>query len=149
MPNPNLLLESLPVELRNSLLSRMEPVQLPLRTTIYQPDEVPKFAHFITSGITSIVTFMQSGDGVEVGLLGNESVVEVFHLLGNAAIGNSGFVQIEGTALRMPFAELRRQFAASEILHTRVLQAVQSQSLILSQLAACNRLHEVEERLAR
>ena len=127
----------------------MEEVALPISQTLYRPGEPPRHAHFMTSGATSIVTFMKDGQGVEVGLIGLEGIVESLHLLGPSAVPTTGFVQVEGTALRMPYAELAREFAQHEPLRYRILQAAQGQSLMLSQLAACNRLHEVEERLAR
>jgi len=145
----NQLLEMLPKALRSSLLSRLKPVTLPLRTMLYEVEETPKFAHFMTSGVASIVSPMRDGDSAEVGIWGNEGLVESFHLLGNAKVPNMCFVQMEATALRMPFKELQSEFAASPELHERVLQCVQSQGFIQGQLAACNRLHEAEQRLAR
>jgi len=49
----------------------------------------------------------------------------------------------------MPFKELQKEFQENDDLRDAVLQCVQSQGFILGQLAACNRLHEAEERLAR
>ena len=142
-------LDMLPADYRPSLLARMKEVALPIPTNIYRRGDVPQYAHFMTSGITSIVTFMENGSGVEVGLIGSESLVEGFHLLGSANVPTTGMVQVEGAALRIPFEELQKEFNRFEPLRFRVLQAVQSQALIVNQLAACNRLHEVEERLAR
>jgi len=75
--------------------------------------------------------------------------VESFHLLGKAKIPNRCFMQMEGSALRMPFKELQKEFLENVDLRDAVLQCVQSQGFILGQLAACNRLHEAEQRLAR
>ena len=66
----NRLLNSLPHDYRASLLAEMETVALYVPASIYQPDAVPKFAHFMVSGVTSIVVFMQDGRGVELGLIG-------------------------------------------------------------------------------
>jgi CRP-like cAMP-binding protein len=49
----------------------------------------------------------------------------------------------------MPFKDLLKEFRENEELRDAVLQCVQSHGAILEQLAACNRLHEAEERLAR
>jgi CRP-like cAMP-binding protein len=49
----------------------------------------------------------------------------------------------------MPFTDFQRDFYPSAPVRDAVLRSVQSQTLVLSQIAACNRLHEVEERLAR
>lgn len=145
----NRLLAALPVDYQASLISRMVEMAMPIRTTLYRPNEVPRYAHFMTSGVTSIVTFMEDGCGVEVGLLGSEGMVEAFHLLGPARVPTTGFVQVHATALRLPFEDLKREYLGCEPLRMRIHQSIQANSLILSQLAACNRVHEVEERLAR
>jgi len=145
----NLLLLTLPQDYRNALLARLKPISLPLRTVLYEPDETPKYAHFMTSGIASIVSSMANGASAEVGVWGKEGLVESFHLLGKARIPNRCFLQMEGTALRMPFKELQKEFLENIEMRDAVLQCVQSQGFILGQLAACNRLHEAEQRLAR
>ena len=127
----------------------MRPVILPAREVLYEPDETPKFGHFMTSGIASIVSSMSTGACAEVGIWGKEGLVESFHLLGSARIPTRCFIQVEGSALRMPFKDLQTEFDENEELHECILQSVQSQGAILAQLAACNRLHEAEERLAR
>ena len=58
-------------------------------------------------------------------------------------------MQIAGTGLRMSFRAFDQMFHQEETLSTLMLQYIQYQSLTLGQIAACNRLHEVEERLAR
>ncbi len=147
--SPNLLLASLSPTYRAFLVSHMRPVTLGAREVLYEPDETPRFAHFVTSGIASIVGMMASGASAEVGIWGKEGLVECFHLLGHARIPTRCFMQIEGTALRMPFNDLQKEFHENQELRESVLQTVQSQGAILGQLAACNRLHEAEERLAR
>jgi len=145
----NLLLATLPSAYRSSLLKRLKPVSLPLRTHLYESDELPKYAHFMTSGIASIVSSMSNGATAEVGIWGSEGLVESFHLLGRARIPTRCFIQMDGTALRMPFKDLQKEFLENEHMRESVLQCVQSQAFILGQMSACNRLHEAEERLAR
>ena len=145
----NLLLAALPPVYRNSLLSRLKPVSLSLRTVLYESFETPKYAHFLTSGIGSIVSSMSDGTSAEVGIWGKEGLVESFHLLGKAKIPARCFIQMEATALRMPYKELLKEFLESTELRNAVLQCVQTQGFVLGQLAACNRLHEAEPRLAR
>lgn len=145
----NLMLNALPAELRESLIARMEPVSLPLETILYKPGEQPQYAHFMTSGIASVVTFMADGSGAEVGFIGREGVVEGMNLLGPAKAPTSAFIQVEGTALRIRFADLQKELFTAESLLRRTLESVQCHGFILAQLAACNGLHEIEERLAR
>ena len=131
------------------LAGRLEAVELPVGTILYRPGEIPQYAHFMTSGITSVVTFMEDGSGTEVGLIGCEGLVEALHLLGPGRIQTNGFVQVAGTALRMEFLELRKEFDDSGLLRRLILEGVQGQYLILSQIAACQRLHALDARLAR
>jgi CRP-like cAMP-binding protein len=146
---PNLLLAALSPASRNSLLARLETVTLPARQILFEPGETPKYAHFITSGLASIVTPMSNGTSVEVGILGKEGLVESFHLLGAARTPTRCFIRIEATALRMPFKELQTEVQKSAELRSCVIEGVQVHSIILGQLTACNVLHEAEERLAR
>jgi CRP-like cAMP-binding protein len=147
----NRILNALPAELKSSLLARLQPIDLPVGTVLTRPGQIPAYAHFMTSGITSVVTFMSDGVGAEVGVIGREGLVEAISLLGPAAAPTTAFIQSEGTALRMPFAELQQVFLASanSPLSHRILECVQSQGFILSQLAACHGLHEISQRLAR
>jgi CRP-like cAMP-binding protein len=124
-------------------------VDLPLKKPLYEAGETPKYAYFMTSGIASVVTCMQDGDTAEVGLIGREGLVGSFHLLGPAPVSTNSMVQLTGTALRMPFAELLAAFRSNEEVRDRILEFVQDQAVSVSQLAGCNRLHENEERLAR
>ncbi len=145
----NLLLDSLPPAQRKALVARMEPVELPIGTILYRTSEQPAYAHFMTSGIASIVTFMADGAGAEVGLIGREGLVEAINLLGPANPPTTAFIQVEGSALRIRYAELQKHLDTPGLLFRRILEFVQCHGFILSQLAACNGLHEVDERLAR
>ena len=145
----NGLIKRLPESARIQLLAKLEQVSLPVGTYLYRAGEKPKFAHFITSGMASVVTAMLDGRTSEVGIWGREGLAEAIHLLGSTLVPNSCFMQVEGSALRMRFSDLQAEFLASEPLRRVVLQSIQVQEFTLGQLAACNRLHEAEERLAR
>lgn len=145
----SLLIASLSPAFREALLSRLRPVPLPAGAVVYEPYVTPKYAHFFTSGLASIVSVMADGATTEVGTWGREGLAESFHLLGNAGVPSRCFMQVGGTALRMPFKELQEEFLECAEFRDCVLQCVQSQCAIMGQLAACNRLHESEARLAR
>ena len=134
---------------RDLLLNSCDPVNLPLRTPLYEPETIPTHGYFMTSGMTSVVSMTRDGQMVEVGIIGAEGVVGGFHLLGPAKVSTRAFLQIEGTALKIPFARLKSLFWKSEEIRTRILEFEQEQSLSLSQVAACNSLHQAEARLAR
>jgi CRP-like cAMP-binding protein len=144
----NLILNTLPPQL-SAFRSKLNPVPLPVGMALFEPHEAPKFAHFITSGIASVVTTMKDGGSVETGMWAREGLAECMHLAGSDRIPSRCFMQMGGSALRMPYADLERDIENLEPLRAAIHRSIQTQALILGQLVACNRLHEVEERLAR
>ena len=149
LPRTNVILESLSPATRSALLPRLQTVALPHGTVLFDSEDDPQHAHFMTGGIASIVTIMEGGGQVEVGIVGREGVPESLHLLGPQRAQTRCMMQVSGTALRISFRTLQQEFGQYADLQSLLLQHVQYQTLVLSQLAACNRLHEVEERLAR
>src|SRR5262249_50482733 len=97
----------------------------------------------------SVLTALPDGRSVEVGLIGKEGFVGIPILFGLETSALRIVTQGDGSGYRMEAAALKRvlvqcpQFARS-LLRFSMHLAMQSM-----QLAACNRLHEVVERLAR
>ena len=149
LPPTNLLLQSLPQEVRAKLTKHLERVNLPIRTRIFEAEEKARHVHLLTSGIASIVTVMQGGETVEVGLAGREGFPERLHLLGGQVGGTECVVQVAATGLRMEFGRFKEAFLEHPALLQAVHQYVQHDGFVLQQLGACNRLHEVEARMAR
>jgi CRP-like cAMP-binding protein len=148
-PLSNVLVDALPEESRRKLLKQVTRVNVPIRTSLYEPGDPPRFAHFLTSGIASVVTTMGDGSTSEVGTLGREGVPQGLHLLGELRVPTRCFMQIGGTSLRTEFSVLERLFQADDALRKIFLAYAQYQSLMLGQVAGCNRLHDVTGRLAR
>jgi CRP-like cAMP-binding protein len=150
LSSDNLFLDNLPQPYRDLFRSRLEEVCLPAGTVLYEAEQVPRYAFFITSGLASKMVSTSDGRTAEIGLAGSEGVIPCYHLLGGEPVSPARcIVQTEVTAWRIPFPELRREMQLSEPLKLLVMKCAQRRSMILSQLAACNRLHEAEQRLAR
>jgi CRP-like cAMP-binding protein len=145
----NLLLDGLSLDLRRSIVDLCRPVDLPVRTLLHEQGEMPVFAYFITSGVASLVVSMAEGGSAEVGLIGSEGVVGAMHILGPTPTPAQCFVQMEATGLRMKLGDLRTMFQTNVEFRGRVLEFIQQQNATLEQIAACNKLHDTEERLAR
>ena len=148
-PQTNRLLNALSPASRDRILRSAKLVSLPLRTSLIEVGEPISYAYFVTSGIASVVIELAEGGSAEVALIGREGLVGGLQLLGPALSPARCFIQMEATAYRIPYPEMRKIFLESEEVRTRVLEMVQQQSLTISQLAACNKLHETEPRLAR
>jgi CRP-like cAMP-binding protein len=140
---------SLTPESRERIVRSSKFMSLPIRTVLGEVGETSKYAYFLTSGFASVVVELAEGGAAEVALIGREGVVGGLQLLGPALSPARCFIQMEATAYRIPFSEFKKLFLESEEIRTQVLEMVQQQSLTVSQLAACNKLHEAEPRLAR
>lgn len=147
-PLTNVLIDSVSDTVRRKLMSHLERVNVPIRTSLYEPNEPPKWVHFLTSGIASVVTYGEERT-IEVGTLGREGAPQAVHLLGSLPSVTRCFMQISGTALRMDYSAFQRLFQSDENLRQILLGYVQYQAMMLAQVAGCNRLHEAEPRLAR
>ena len=146
---PSLFLDSLSAENKDWLVSRSTFLELPVRTSLYEAEVPPEHVYFMTSGIASVVTAMEDGRAAEVGVIGREGIVGSLQLIGPGLVSTDCFLQITGSARRIRFSDMRAAFRSREEVRDRVLEFVQEQALSLSQIAACNRLHEQQERLAR
>ena len=145
----NLLLDALTEGTRNTVLALTKHVDLPLHTMLHEQSEMPTYAYFLRSGVASVVVSMPEGGSAEVGLIGREGVIGALHIIGPTPAPAQCFLQMEGSGLRIRLDDLRRLFNENEELRRRMLEFVQQQSVTLGQIAACNKLHEAEARLAR
>ncbi|HEY1806289.1 MAG TPA: Crp/Fnr family transcriptional regulator [Terracidiphilus sp.] len=145
----NLFLSSLAPSNYEWLASRTVEVELPLHTILYEEETAPRYAYFLTVGLASVVTTMSNGESVEVGFIGQEGVVGGLQLLGPAPLSTRCMMQLSGTALRISYSDLEKAFANNPEIRSRLLEFVQQQSIMVGQIAGCNRLHGSEQRLIR
>ena len=127
----------------------METLSLPTRHIIYDAGHPIDYVYFPYTAVVSLLTVLKNGTAVEVGTVGNEGMVGVSLFLGVDTIPGKATVQIPGEAMRMKapvFVEEIKQGGALPSLLHRYTYAMLVQ---ISQTAACNRLHTLEERLCR
>jgi CRP-like cAMP-binding protein len=99
--------------------------------------------------VVSILTTMASGSTIEVGMVGVEGIAGVVALLGNEASIHQVIVQVSGAALIMSVAQCRAAFDGSPAFRAAALRYVAARLDLSGQIAACNRLHSIEQRCAR
>ncbi len=91
-----------------------------------------------------------SGTPVEVGIIGREGIVGVHMLLGQRQSQNSTQMQVGGDGYRIAADVLNQQFLLDEPAFARCIHTfLYAQLEQTTQLVLCNRLHELEARLAR
>jgi CRP-like cAMP-binding protein len=145
----NRLLASLPPADFARLAASLTPVSLPLKQVLLEADEPIQAAYFVETGMVSYLAYLESGEAIEVGIIGSEGMVGMPLILGVDSGPAGAIVQMQGTALRITPAALRQAFDESKALHSRLLRYMQAFYTQVSQTAVCNGHHSLEERLAR
>ena len=127
----------------------LEFVDLPHHLNLHEPREKLQFAYFLNRGLASIVVATEEGRDVEAGVVGYEGVVGTAVVVGLYRSPLREVVQIEGDAFRIAADALPAILQATPDLQMRLSRYAVLQGMQVAQTAACNRLHEVGQRLAR
>lgn len=144
----NRILACLPAEDRARLLSKLAPVFLRVRTVLFEPGQLVDAVYFPLDGVVSLVTPLEDGAIVEVATVGNEGVVGVPLIFGGA-LAVRAISQVAGRCLTMSADAFLEAMANSHPISQMVQTYVLALFGQISQAAACNRLHNNEERLSR
>jgi len=131
------------------LQPRLEPVPLPLRTYLVEPNKAIEYVYFMEQGIASMVALTPLQRRIEVGLIGREGLSGTPILLGTDRTPHECFIQMSGEALRISAADLWGVVEIRPRLHMHMLRFVQAFTVQISQTALSNGSYTLEERLAR
>jgi len=145
----NRLLAALPAEEYQRLLPHLEDVSLPRDQILYEEGEPIEYVYFPYHSIVSLVSTMEDGTTVEIGLVGNDGMVGIAVVLGGNSTTTRAIVQIPGKASRIKAKTLKTEFNQGGALQRSLLRYTQALLTHMAQGVACNRLHTIEERLAR
>jgi CRP-like cAMP-binding protein len=148
-PNQNHLLAALPTAEFERLAAHLELVPLPLGEMLYEPGGQLKHAYFPTTAIVSLHYIMESGASSESAGVGNEGVVGISLFMGGDTTSSSAVVQTAGHAYRLESRKLLEEFNRAGLLQRLFLRYTQALMTQMSQTAACNRHHSVEQQLCR
>ena len=148
-PSQNHLLAALPTAEFEPLAASLELVPLPLGEMLYEPGGQLRHAYFPTSAIVSLHYVMESGASSESAGVGNEGVVGISLFMGGNTTPSAAVVQTAGHAYRLEGRKLLQEFNRAGLLQRVLLRYTQALMTQMSQTAACNRHHSVEQQLCR
>jgi hypothetical protein len=124
-------------------------VALPSHLSLHEPHQTYKFAHFPNEGLISLVVVMANGKTVEAGIVGNEGVAGLPAGVGLSRSPLREVMQIGGNGFRVTIRDLSHTFDATPDLQRLLKRCTMMLGLQMAQTAACNRLHDIDRRLAR
>jgi CRP-like cAMP-binding protein len=133
----------------NAIRVHLSSVNLPVKMMLQEADRASDYAYFPETGIASMVSRLKNGTTVEVGLIGKEGIVGLPAAMGTQSVPFECYIQVPGFGYRIKSKRLRELFEGCKILRKNLIFASQAQLVQMGQIAACNRVHEIQERLAR
>jgi CRP-like cAMP-binding protein len=145
----NRLLSALSEQGRKHFVASCDQVDLAFAEVLCESGEQIRHVYFPLDSFISLVTVLDDGARLEVGIVGDEGMLGTALVLGVDVSPQHALVQGAGTALRMGAANFRRHCKHSPTLRQGLNRYVYVLMSQLAQTAACTRYHLVEARLAR
>jgi CRP-like cAMP-binding protein len=149
-PPRNQLLRSLAPRDLAQLRPQLERVPLRPKRILHYPGLAIEHVYFVESGLVSVLAGAEGvTHGIGAWLIGHEGMVGLPVVLGRETSPHRRMVQIEGSALRLSAADLRRALDELPSLRTVLLHYVSNVLVQAGQSSVCNASHGLSQRLAR
>lgn len=150
MTAENQILSALSADVLDRLTPHLHRVTLASAEIIHNPGEPLSHLYFPLDCLISITITMENGATAEVGVVGKREVLGVNALMGNSETPQTEYmVQAPGSAMKIDAQVMQQEFKRNGELHDLLLRYTQAFLAQVSQTAACNSLHTLEQRLPR
>ena len=133
----------------SSLRPHLEYVSLPNHLVLHDAGETLEFVYFPNRGLISLVVVMKDGKTAEAGIVGNEGFTGTLAAVGLNKSPLQAVVQITGNGFRVKVRALQNTLESAPRLQRMLSRYAAIRGMQVAQTAACNRLHDTEQRLAR
>lgn len=145
----NHLLASLPDCEWSRWLPHLELMDFSLGTVLCESSSATAFVYFPTTAVISLLCTTVDGGTSEIAMVGNDGVVGVSMIMGGNSMPNRAVVQTAGLGYRLPSRLVKTEVErGGPALHV-LLRYTQSLITQVTQTAACNRHHGIDQQLAR
>ena len=131
------------------LRPHLEYVSLPNHVVLHEPGGKLEFAYFPNRGLISLVVVMKDGRTAEAGIVGNEGFTGTLAAVGLSRSPLHAVVQITGDGFRVEVGALQNTLESAPHLQLALNRYAAIRGMQVAQTAACNRLHDIGQRLAR
>jgi CRP-like cAMP-binding protein len=122
---------------------------LPQHTILQEPRQRLEMVYFLNSGMISMVLRTSDGESVEVGVIGKEGFSPIPVVAGLRSSPHQAIMQITGDGFRLGVPELLAALPSCPRFQEALNRYAAIHGLQVAQTAGCNRLHDLEQRLAR
>lgn len=148
-PIANTILLAIPDEEFAAIREVLHYLDLPHYTVLHEPRKKLEYAYFLNTGMASLVFNTNHRESVEVGVIGNEGFAPIPVAAGIRHSPHEAIMQISGDGFQLPVDNLQAALKTSPQLQKLLSRYATVHGLQAAQTAGCNRLHDLEQRLAR
>ena len=145
----NHLLAALPQRELSRLLPHLQPATLSAKQILYDVDGPVPHVYFPTSGIVARLITTEDGSSIEVGLTGREGTTGLSAYAGVNVSPYREAVLVPGEALRLEASAFVQEVNRGNALSYLLRQHLYASFCMASYFAACNQLHNVQQRCCR
>lgn len=149
MKQGNLLFDRLPMVAWEAWQKKVERVELQLGQIIFDVGDPITHIYFPSTSIISMTHLLLEGESIEVAMLGSEGALGISGLMGDTKSSVRSLVLKAGGAYRVQAGWMQREFERSNDVMQIMLRCSQTLMFQISQIAACNSHHALEQRLSR
>lgn len=145
----NRLIALIPPIDRAIFLEHSEMVELKVQTVLVEAGENPEHAYFPVDSVITTLLPVNGAEDIEMGLVGNEGMVNTSIVLGVRSAAFTTVVQCAGRSFKIHRRSLEQLLTTDSCLRMvlgRYIDVCMSQ---LAQQVACRNFHTVKQRLAR
>jgi CRP-like cAMP-binding protein len=148
-PRSNHIVAALPEAEWQRLAPHLESVELPLGKVLYESGGTLRNVFFPTTAIVSLLYVMENGASAEIAVVGNEGLVGISLFMGGETTPSRALVQSAGLGFRLKGSIVKEEFARSGPTMHVLLRYTQALITQMTQTAACNRHHSLDQQLCR
>jgi len=134
---------------RREFLQGCELIDLRQKHSFYAIDKPITHGYFLVSGMSSESIYLKDGRAVDTGPVGKDGFVGLPLLFGETVGIHDCVMQIPGRGWRVRAEIIQEVYRRQDPLGILLHRYVRARLLQESQLAACNLLHTIKERLVR
>lgn len=128
---------------------QLQLVDMQLGQVVFEPGSHLEHVYFPLTAIVSLLYVMHNGESAEIALVGNDGVLGVTVLMGGNSTTIRAVVQSAGKAWRMPAQALVAEVAGGGPTLRLLLMYTQALLTQMTQTAACNRHHTLDQQFCR
>lgn len=145
----NRMLAAIPEREFEGLRAHLNYVTMSVGENLHMPEDGIRWAYFVNTGMVSLLVRMKKGKSVEVGVAGCEGMTGVGLAAGLKRTTHMAVTEVAGDAFRIEAEALEKAFKSAPELLRCANRFGAIQGMQVAQTAACNRLHDVSQRMAR